>query len=247
MQLKKNIPNVITLSNLFVGSIALTLAFQGDLAHAALLVLLCLLLDFGDGLAARLLRAVSPIGKQLDSLADLVSFGLVPSAIMYSYLADSNATAQNNVFAYTPYLAFLLAVFSALRLANFNIDTRQTSSFIGLPTPANALFFVSIPLIIDYLPPTAFITRTMMFMSTSAPIMIALVGIFSCLMVAPLPMFSLKFKTFGARQNIIRYVFLSLSLILLIIFQWGALPAIIVLYIIISAVAFLINHISVKQ
>lgn len=247
MQLKKNIPNVITLSNLFVGSIALSLAFEGKLAESALLVLLCLVLDFGDGLAARLLGAVSPIGKQLDSLADLVSFGLVPSAMIYTYLAESTATTHNIVFAYLPYLAFLLTVFSALRLANFNIDTRQTATFIGLPTPANALFFVSIPLIFNYLPQTAVATQTMVHITGNTPIMILLVCIFSCLMVAPFPMFSLKFKTFDAKQNMIRYVFLGLSFLLMIMLQWGALPAIIILYIVISVVAFLVNRISVKR
>jgi CDP-diacylglycerol---serine O-phosphatidyltransferase len=242
MHLKKNIPNVITLSNLFVGSIALAMAFEGRLVDSALLVLLCMILDFGDGMAARLLHAVSPIGKQLDSLADLVSFGMVPSAIMYTYLTNSIATTPDNATSYIPYVAFLLAVFSALRLANFNIDTRQTSSFIGLPTPANALFFASIPLALHFLPQTAAITRGMTYIISNTPILITLICIFSYMMVAPLPMFSLKFNTFDAKQNLIRYVFLGLSLVLLIMLQWGALPVIIVLYIGISALDFLINH-----
>jgi len=136
--IKKHIPNSITCLNLFSGCVAVFLAFKGNYEGAIIAILLAAVFDFFDGFAARLLKAYSPMGKELDSLADMVSFGVAPGAIVFSLLSETN------VCEWLPFLAFLIPVFSGLRLAKFNIDERQTTSFIGLPTPANAIFWAGL-------------------------------------------------------------------------------------------------------
>lgn len=194
-------------------------AFEGNLINVSICIFVGMLFDFADGLAARLLKAYSEIGKELDSLADLVSFGVLPSVLIFQYLKP-----QSMAWAY---LAFLIAVFSALRLAKFNTDTRQSEEFIGLPTPANALFFASFPLIIFQFPASKIYL-------TNFYGLIVLIFLSSFLMIAEIKLFSLKFKDFSWANNQLRFTFLILSLILLIIFQSLAIPLILLMYIIFS-------------
>src|ERR1700712_3527008 len=147
LRVKKHLPNAITCCNLFSGCVGIVFAFQGQLFAAAYAIFLSAIFDFFDGLASRVLQSFSGIGKDLDSLADMVSFGFLPSAIMYELFMQSPQISQ--VSPYLNFIAFLISVFSALRLAKFNNDTRQADSFIGLPTPANAILIASLPLILN--------------------------------------------------------------------------------------------------
>ncbi|MDY6800069.1 MAG: CDP-diacylglycerol--serine O-phosphatidyltransferase [Bacteroidota bacterium] len=236
---KRYIPNFITSLNLFSGCLSIVLAFEGFLLLAVYMIFLSAIFDFLDGMTARLLNVYSEIGKQLDSLADVVSFGVAPSVIVFFLMKG----ALYNTY-YTPPLAelpvvdilflispFLIAVFSGLRLAKFNVDERQNESFIGLPTPANALFFVSlyiISLVNDH--------YLVQYLIQNKLILLALIIIFSLLLVAEFPMFSLKFKNLGLRGNKIRFIFIGLSVVLLILLQSIAVPVIIILYILLSAI-----------
>lgn len=184
IKIKKHIPNTITCLNLLAGCVAAVFAFKGELVTAALLVYLAGLFDFFDGFAARALKAYSPLGKELDSLADVVSFGFVPAAIIYNLLSEKLSLPYWGV-DYLPYLAFLLVAFSALRLAIFNIDERQSTSFIGLPTPANGFFWVSLAAWSQYRE-----------IELNVYVIYGLIIVFSYLLVAELPMFSLKIKKF---------------------------------------------------
>ena len=240
MNIKKNIPNTITCGNLFCGCLALVSAFNGNLVWSAYFVGIAGVLDFLDGFIARLLNVHSEIGKQLDSLADMVTFGLVPGVVMFIFLSNAVAihlrTSDTNmiVLNYIPFCAFLITIFSAIRLAKFNIDTRQTNSFIGVPTPANALLICSFPLI-NFFQPTIEnfgliqILGNIWFLLGSTILM-------SYLLVAELPLFALKFKNFGWADNKIRYSFLIASIILLLLFQFIAIPFIIFLYVILSVI-----------
>lgn len=208
--MKKHIPNFITCLNLFTGCVAAVYAFNGELETSAYFVLLSAAFDFMDGLAARALKAYSEIGKQLDSLADMVSFGFIPGLFVYKMLPAEYA-----------YVGFIITVFSALRLAKFNIDTRQSENFIGLATPANTLFFISLP----FLP------------IVLNPILLVILSIgFSLMLVSEIPLFSLKFKSMDFTMNIHRYLLIILSLILIIFFKFAAVPMIIVIYILLSII-----------
>lgn len=222
----RNIPNTITSCNLFCGCIASYWAFQGNYKLALLFIILGAVFDFFDGMTARLLHVSSPIGKELDSLADDVTFGLAPAAIVFSLFKEVHYPAFLAPIAdIMPYAAFLIAVFSALRLAKFNLDERQTSSFIGMPTPANALFWGSLTVgAHDFLTSTSF----------NAIYLLTLVIIMSLLLVAELPMFSLKFKNLSWQQNKVSYIFLIVSIPLLIIFQLSGFAAVILWYIVLS-------------
>lgn len=236
----KHIPNAITCLNLFTGCVALYIAFQGSLEFAAYLVGVAAVFDFLDGLVARLLRAYSEIGKQLDSLADMVSFGVLPGVIMFklmqkSALADP-ATSLLQV-EILPYAAFIIIIFSALRLAKFNIDVRQTSSFIGLPTPANSIFISSLPLILasDQFNLASYILNYYSLL---------ILSLLLCFMlVAEIPLFALKFRNLTWKDNSIRFIFLLLALSLLIILKFAAIPVIIVIYILLSAFTYSRNQI----
>jgi CDP-diacylglycerol--serine O-phosphatidyltransferase len=223
----KHLPNFITCLNLFSGTIALTFAVQGDLKTAAYFILLAAIFDFMDGLLARALNAYSEIGKQLDSLADMVSFGLIPGVFIYMML-KSNLEAHG-LPVILSYSGFIITIFSALRLAKFNIDTRQTENFIGLATPANTLFFVSLPFIYDQG------IEALMFL-TQPHVLILLTICFSYLLVSELSLFSLKFKSLSWAQNNFKYILLALSLLLIILFKFAAVPMIIVLYILLSII-----------
>lgn len=222
----RNIPNTITSCNLFCGCIASYWAFQGNYKLTLLFIILGAVFDFFDGMTARLLHVSSPIGKELDSLADDVTFGLAPAAIVFSLFKEVHYPAFLAPIAdIMPYAAFLIAVFSALRLAKFNLDERQTSSFIGMPTPANALFWGSLTVgAHDFLTSTSF----------NAICLLILVIIMSLLLVAELPMFSLKFKNLSWQQNKVSYIFLIVSIPLLIIFQLSGFAAVILWYIVLS-------------
>lgn len=180
--------------------------------------------DFFDGFAARLLGVSSPIGKELDSLADMVSFGLLPALLMFTLIGDASAAGPEG-YAYFAFAALLVAVFSALRLAIFNVDENQKDSFRGLPTPANALFLTAIPALegtqLDF-----FLRSTAALTSTAV--------IFSFLLVAPIELFALKFKSFRWSENTLRFTFLALSGLLLVTLKLMAIPLIIILYILMS-------------
>lgn len=220
--MKKNIPNAITCCNLISGCIASTLAFAGNMEMAFLFIIIGALFDFCDGLSARLLHVGSPIGKELDSLADCVTFGVAPSVMAFGLMQQ---LTDNE---YLPYVAYIMAAFSALRLAKFNLDERQTTSFIGMPTPANALFWASF--IVGF---GAWITQ----LPAAAVIIICLLIIMSLLLVSEIPMFSLKFKHYGWKGNEIRYIFLAVCAVLIAVFQLKALAIIVVWYIILSVIS----------
>lgn len=236
MNVKKNIPNTITCGNLFCGCLAIVSAFNGNLVWSAYLVGLAGVLDFFDGFIARLLNVHSEIGKQLDSLADMVTFGVVPGIVVFKMLSFTPVTIESNGAGsysnYLPFVAFLIPIFSAIRLAKFNIDTRQSNSFIGVPTPANAILICSLPLITSFQPSIWDINVIPLI--ENPWFLTGLTLLMSYLLVAELPLFALKFKNFGWADNKIRYSFLITSLLMLMLFQFIAIPFIIFLYVILS-------------
>lgn len=224
--MKKHIPNTITCCNLISGCIATYWAFQGDHQMALAFIIIGAVFDFFDGMSARLLGVSSPIGKELDSLADCITFGFAPSAIIFSFL--QNITAEANSTLYTlhsmlPYTAFIMAAFSALRLAKFNLDERQAMGFIGLPTPANALFWGSL------------IVGAGEWSYTGLIIMLG-VPVSCYLLVSEIPMFALKFKTWGWKGNEVKYIFLLTCIPLLAFLGVSGLAAIIAWYILLSVI-----------
>ena len=232
--MKKHIPNTITCLNLISGCIATYWAFQGDYQMALLFIVIGAVFDFFDGMSARLLHVSSPIGKELDSLADCITFGFAPSAIIFSYMAGIHATQRCLSPLEFPFLlmvgqagtaavAFIMAAFSALRLAKFNLDERQALGFIGLPTPANALFWGSL------------IVGAGAWIHTSLIIMLG-VPLSCYLLVSEIPMFALKFKTWGWKGNEVKYIFLLTCIPLLLLFGVSGLAAIIAWYVILSVI-----------
>ena len=238
MSIKKHIPNAITLLNLLAGLLALIHAFNGNYNEAFSLVCLGIFFDYWDGFFARIWKVQSPIGLQLDSLADMVTSGVVPGLVMYKMLADIqenqsqyNLTEDTYYMGVVPYLGFLITLASCYRLAKFNIDTRQTDSFIGLPTPANALLIMSIPMIqfhsefewlVDFL--------------SNPYVLVGITVLSSYLLNAEIPLFSLKVKSFSWEKYKMQVVFLILSLILIVLLEFIAIPIIILLYVILSVV-----------
>ena len=221
MNIKKHIPNTITCCNLISGCIATYFAFQGDSRMALLFIVIGAVFDFFDGMVARLLHVSSPIGKELDSLADCITFGFAPSAIIFSFLCTFHLH-----LIVLPFLAFIMAAFSALRLAKFNLDERQAMGFIGLPTPANALFWGSL------------IAGAGDWISSTIPnahFFILLASFLSCyLLISEIPMFALKFKTWGWKGNEIKYIFILSCIPLLILLGVSGFAAIIAWYVILS-------------
>lgn len=231
--MKRHIPNFLTSMNLFSGCLALVAAFNGNLVAASILIGIAGIFDFFDGFSARILHVKSEIGKELDSLADVVSFGVVPAAIIFMMLKQNTSPIIGiSIFGtdIIAYIAFVIPVFSALRLAKFNLDTRQTDSFIGVPTPANAILIASFPLILKQLGDNHFLSTIL----HNSYFLIAFTIIFSFLLVSELPLFAMKFKNIKWKENWYRFVFIFCSLILIILFQFIALPIIIFLYIAIS-------------
>lgn len=229
--MKKHFPNTLTCCNLISGCIATYWAFQSDYQLALLFVVIGAIFDFFDGFAARLLHVSSPIGKELDSLADDVTFGFAPSAVVYSMISSlSNETplfGQSLLGQLLPYAAFIMAAFSALRLAKFNLDERQTTTFIGLPTPANALFWTSLAASFQFNPE---------LMPNEAYAVLLIVGVLvaSWLLIAEIPMFALKFKSYGWQGNELRYGFIAASILLLAVLGLKGFAAVIVLYVLTS-------------
>jgi CDP-diacylglycerol---serine O-phosphatidyltransferase len=217
MNIKKHIPNTITCCNLLSGTIAVICAYNGHFDLTVLFVLLSAVFDFFDGFSARLLGVSSAIGKELDSLADLISFGFAPSMAAFTLLARSE-------WEWTRYFALIMVAFSALRLAKFNLDERQTSSFIGLATPANAIFWVGL----------AYSYGEIGQLPTLPWVILAMLALSCFLLVCELPMFSLKFKTWGWQGNQVRWIFIGGVVILATILRQNALPYIIVWYSLLS-------------
>ena len=283
MNIKKHIPNVLTLANLFCGILAIKVGFSEHYYLAGFFVVFGAIFDFFDGFAARLLKVQNEIGKQLDSLADMVTFGVAPGVVMYSFLKFNFITptvlsdpwipdylSPRDYEAFLPFIAFLIPILSAVRLAKFNIDVKQSDKFIGFPTPANALFFVFIPVIycdlfysktysitdiinsgfsgqtliitdLPDLPKIKIIFSRMMYFNFVKYTSLLLVVLLSYLLVSPIEMIALKFKTFGWKGNEIRYIFLSLCLVvillsLLISSVFVSVPIIILLYIVLSVI-----------
>lgn len=237
-KMKKHIPNLITLLNLFCGCIAIVFAVHDRFEMVALFVFLGIIFDFFDGLAARLLNVKSDIGLQLDSLADMVTSGVVPGLVMFKLLEmslsngwDTGSLVSKGLEISTlwPLLGFIITLASAYRLAKFNIDEDQTDSFIGLPTPANALLIVSLPLILLF-----HNNEILNEIILNKWFLIGLTFVSAFLLNAKLPLFALKFKNWSFKDNAIRYIFLFMSIILLATLKYLAVPAIIVLYILLS-------------
>lgn len=227
-----NLPNFLTLINLFAGCLGVVFVFNFQLDLVPYCVLVSLVADFFDGFAARFTKNSTDIGKQLDSLADMVSFGFLPGAIIFqmlfqSYEADTTGYPVQEIYALAS-PAFIITLFSALRLAKFNIDTRQSDGFIGLATPASTLFVVG--LLLAFLHNSFGLSGLLFY----PPLLYGVALVLSVLMIAEIPMFSFKFKSFGWQGNEVRYLFIILSVVLLATLKFAAVSAIIVLYILIS-------------
>jgi len=239
MSFKKHIPNLLTLGNLFCGTIATIFAVNGMFTETAIFVIGGIAFDFLDGFAARLLNVSGELGKQLDSLADMVTSGVVPGIVMFQllssgdyYLRTETLETMNWVgyrFDTIQLLGLLLTLGACYRLAKFNIDTRQSDSFIGVPTPAMSLFIISLPLVFEY-SAYSFISDLVM----NNYFLIAVTLVFTFLMNAEIPLFSLKFKNYNFKKNSIKYIFLLISIGLVIGVPILAIPLIIILYIFIS-------------
>jgi CDP-diacylglycerol--serine O-phosphatidyltransferase len=228
INIKQHIPNTITCLNLVCGCFSIMSSLNGNLTFAAIWIVMAAIFDFCDGLSARMLKVTSAIGKELDSLSDVVSFGVAPTMIVYKWLTicylQLPPAVQVPFVSHLTYLVFLVPALSAVRLAKFNIDTHQTENFVGMPTPANALFLGFIP---------AASERVAMFHNYWVVLLFAL--FFAILLVSPINMLSLKFKNFQfTRMNIARYLLLLVGIILFLIFKLGAFPLIILGYLLIS-------------
>jgi CDP-diacylglycerol---serine O-phosphatidyltransferase len=231
VKIRNNIPNFITCLNLFSGCLGITAAFRGDLPLASYFMALAAVFDFFDGLAARLLHAKSNIGLELDSLADVVSFGVLPGVIMFQLMKSAVNLPGESSSVMNPfiYVAFLIPVFSAIRLAVFNLDTRQTDSFLGLPTPANGLLIASFPLIIAHTS-YAFAKNLLSDYWVLAAITVVMCG----LLVSEIPLFALKVKNLKWKDNQVRFIFLITAVLALVWLKFTAIPLIIALYIVLS-------------
>ncbi len=225
--MRKQIPNIITLLNLFSGTIAITLAFSGDFLGVVIWVVIAAILDFFDGMAARLLKAYSPLGKELDSLADVVSFGVAPASALYILMKDSfiYPEALQSISHLIPYIAFLIPVFAAYRLAKFNIDTRQSHSFIGLPTPANGLFWISYCYAFN-----KFATQSEVIIYVT----VITVIIMSLIMISEIPMFSFKTKNKRIKGNEKQIILILLIVAFVAIFGILGVALSIIAYVLIS-------------
>ena len=251
MTFKRHIPNIITLLNVFCGSVAAIFAANSNFVMAAIFVFLGIFFDFFDGLIARKLNVQSELGIQLDSLADMITSGLVPGIIMFKLLSlvvNSSDTFMNEEWnsyfhwsginaSILPFIAFLITMASAYRLAKFNLDEDQQDHFIGLPTPANTLLIISLPLIIEF-QNNDLINAIIL----NKWFLIALTLISSYLLNSKIDLFALKFKDWSFKNNSIRYIFLLLSVVALIILKFAAIPLIVVIYILMS----LLNNLSSK-
>lgn len=233
--MKKHIPNFVTLLNVLCGSIAVVFAVNGNMTMTAFFVFLGIFFDFFDGLLARKLKVQSELGLQLDSLADMITSGLVPGIVMVHLLSftveGSNSSTDSMLgdIHWLPFLGLLITLASAYRLATFNISTNQSDSFIGLPTPANALLILSLPLILEYQ------NNDLMNSIIFNKWFLISVTLLSCFLLnSKIKLIALKFKTWGFKDNAARHLLIVLSLILLIVFKFAGIPLIIILYILMS-------------
>lgn len=237
--MKKHIPNIITMLNLVAGCVGIYLVFRNNLTGAAVCIWIAAVFDFFDGFAARLLKVKSDLGVQLDSLADMVSFGVLPGFVMF-ILIENMASINPGMLInpdYTPFIALLIPVFSALRLAKFNIDERQTEAFIGLPTPANAFFMSGFPLILFQINHTERIANVMLVQTLFSPyFLIGVCIVFSLLLVSEIRLMSLKFKNFNWKGNQARFIFLISAVALAALLRFFSIHLIIIFYLFISVV-----------
>lgn len=228
MPLQKHIPNIITLLNLFCGCVAIVYLANSNFLMAFSMVCLGIFFDFFDGFFARLLKVSSPLGLQLDSLADIVTSGVVPGFMMYKLLSNAQFFGAESLL---PYLGFIITLGACYRLANFNIDTRQTDSFIGLPTPANALFFLVLPLIIEN-----FSENDFMNIIFNKYVLVALTFLSAYIMNAEIPLFSLKIKSFDMKDNKLPIIFLGLSAVIIGFFHFLGVALVIIFYVLLSVI-----------
>jgi len=237
MQIKKHIPNAITLLNLASGLLAIIAIFKGYYDEAFLFVCLGIFFDFWDGFFARKFKVSGELGLQLDSLADVVTSGVVPGLMIFKLLQDIQEddtsvyylTEDFYYMGFVPYLGFIITLASAYRLAKFNIDTRQTDSFIGLPTPANALFIMSIPMI-QFAGTHEWLVNALF----NPFVLLAIILLSAYMLNAEIPLFSLKIKNFSWEINKMQVLFLTIAASLLLILGFTALPIIILLYVVLS-------------
>lgn len=239
----KHIPNMLTSLNLLSGCVAVLFAVEGDLVIAACFVALGIFFDFFDGLAARLLKAQSEVGVQFDSLADMITSGLVPGIVMIQLMTEATTGAGIERFSITdtasiwnaskasllPLTGLLLVLASAYRLAKFNVDKRQTDSFIGVPTPAIALLVLSLPLMLEF-QYSAWLEGIIL----NPWFLFGLTIVASILLNSEIRLFALKFKSWGFRENLKRYLFLLISLVLVLLLKFAGIPVILLLYILLS-------------
>lgn len=232
-RMKKQLPNFITLCNLFCGTVAIIFAVRGMLDCAALFVAIGIFFDFFDGFFARLLHVKSEMGLQLDSLADMVTSGVVPGIAMFQLLSSSTYVleTEGTFSMLLPYMGLFISLGSAYRLANFNIDTRQSTGFIGLPTPANTMFILSLPLILQYQS-----TEIVVFFLRNTWVLLGITLLSTYMLNANISLFALKFKDYSLKNNIVKYVFLAVCLLLLLVLKVIAIPFIILLYIFLSLI-----------
>ncbi len=247
--MKKHLPNLLTLLNLLSGTIAVILAVEGNLIGAGLFVILGIFFDFFDGFVARILKVEGELGKQLDSLADMVTSGVVPGIVLFQLIRFSMSDWQSDSllpstlfeegYSYMPFIGLLITLAASYRLAKFNIDERQQTSFVGVPTPAIALLILSLPLILNYS-----LNEFAIELIQNKWFLIAVAVFGSYLMNANISLFSLKFKEYSFKHNKIKYLFMVLSILLLSWLQFVALPIIIVLYVVLSVVENKMNTVT---
>ena len=239
MNIKALIPNFFTMLNLFCGCVALVFVSNAEFELAFYFVSLGIFFDFFDGFFARKFNVAGPLGVQLDSLADMVTSGVVPGYVMYQLIMDrknlytNDLSLQDQLF---PYLGFIITLGACYRLAKFNIDTRQSDSFIGLPTPANALFFTSLPIL-----PLVLHDNFHIIFSYNNWILLALTFLSAYVMNAEIPLFSLKIKNFSFAKYKLQIFFLAISVLMLIFLQIVAVPLIILLYVLLSVINNIVN------
>lgn len=244
MRIKDHIPNFITLLNLFAGLLSIYYGMIDELQFAGMMIFVAAVFDFFDGFAARLLNAKSEIGIQLDSLADMVSFGVAPAFILFHTIEFSIELTGISTWEYLPFTAFIIPLFAALRLAKFNIDEEQQTSFIGMPTPAVAILLASFPIIIMVCLAD---NKGLYYDIVTNPYFLAGVAIISSfLMVSKIPMFALKFTSVSWAENQTRYIFIILSVFLIFLLKLAAIPLIILLYLLIS-IAFTLFNVEHKD
>jgi CDP-diacylglycerol---serine O-phosphatidyltransferase len=229
MQIKNHIPNTITLLNLLAGIFSIYFGMQGDLLFSAYCIFVAAIFDFFDGFTARMLHAKSDIGEQLDSLADVISFGVAPGFIMFHMI---NLSLGSDFESNLPFFGFIIPLFSALRLAKFNVDENQTDSFVGVPTPTVALLVASFPIIIlqTYAENPGLYYNIIL----NPYFLVGIAVAFSLLMVSPLPMFALKFKSFRWKSNQVQYIFVVVSLSIVVFLGFAAVPIIVLFYLLLS-------------